>query len=325
MASQPIEFDTERLSFRAWQDRHREPFAAMNADAEVMRFFPALVTAEQTNAGIDVWRSQFAEKGWSNWAVELRETGEFIGFIGLSIPTRQLPFSPCVEIGWRMKRSAWGHGYATEGAKACLQLGFARLGLSEIVSFTTLANQPSIAVMQRIGISNTQADFEHPAVPEGHAQRMHCLYKITRAEWLRAAQQAGTPPQADYFRALERQRTQSLIDKDMQVAAALHAPEYQLITPFGKSFTRDGYLGAIQSGDLNYTKWDFGEIDVRLSPGMAIVRSRVQLGFPSGRVVDCWHTDSYELKEAGWQAVWSQATSYTPATTAPPVPPAPPS
>lgn len=183
MAAPAIEFDTPRLAFRAWQGRHRAPFAAMNADPEVMRYFPAVLSAEQTNAGVDIWCQQFAEKGWSNWAVELLDSGEFIGFIGLSVPRRQLPFSPCVEIGWRLKRAAWGHGYATEGAKACLRVGFEQLGLPEIVSFTTLANLPSVAVMRRIGMSDADANFEHPAVPAGHPLRLHCLYRITRAQW----------------------------------------------------------------------------------------------------------------------------------------------
>ncbi len=186
MTQPPIEFDTDRLAFRLWEERHRAPFAAMNADLEVMRFFPAPLTPEQTNAGIDVWLSQFAEHGWSNWAVELRATGEFIGFIGLSVPRRQLPFSPSVEVGWRLKRSAWGNGYATEGAKQCLRVGFERLGLNVIVSFTALTNLPSIAVMKRIGMHNANADFEHPAVPEGHPLRPHCLYEASKAEWLRS-------------------------------------------------------------------------------------------------------------------------------------------
>ena len=95
----------------------------MNCDPEVMRFFPALLSAEQSNAGIDRWRQQFQELGWSNWAVEKLDTGEFLGFIGLSVPRRQFPFSPCIEIGWRLKRSAWGHGYATEGANGSLRVG----------------------------------------------------------------------------------------------------------------------------------------------------------------------------------------------------------
>ena len=184
VAVQPIEFDTTRLAFRVWQDCHRAPYAAMNADPEVMRYFPLPETSVQSNAGVDSWISQFSVRGWSNWAVELIGSGEFIGFIGLSVPKRQLPFSPCVEIGWRLKRTAQRKGYATEGAMACLRIGFERLGLDEIVSFTSLMNLPSVAVMKRIGMRNANADFEHPAVPEGHFLRPHCLHKISRAEWL---------------------------------------------------------------------------------------------------------------------------------------------
>jgi RimJ/RimL family protein N-acetyltransferase/GNAT superfamily N-acetyltransferase len=189
-----IEFDTERLKLRIWQDQHRADFAAMNADPAVMRYFPALLTAEQSNAGIDIWIQQFAQSGWSNWAVERQDSGEFIGFIGLSVPRRLLPFSPCVEIGWRLKQSAWGRGYATEGAMACLRVGFEQIGLDEIVSFTTLSNHRSIAVMERIGMRDTRANFEHPAVPEQSALRAHCLYKISRASWrLGRAQPSFTP------------------------------------------------------------------------------------------------------------------------------------
>jgi len=184
VAVQPIEFDTARLAFRVWRDRHRAPYAEMSADQEVMRYFFAMQTTEQSNAGVDGWNRQFSERGWSNWAVELLGSGEFIGFIGLSIPKRQLPFSPCVEIGWRLKRAAQGQGYATEGAKECLRIGFERLGLEEIMSFTSLTNLPSIAVMKRIGMRNADADFEHPSIPEGHPLRPHCLYKISRAGWL---------------------------------------------------------------------------------------------------------------------------------------------
>jgi RimJ/RimL family protein N-acetyltransferase len=184
VASSPIEFNTARLAFRVWQDRHRQAFAAMNQDTEVMRYFPALLTSEQSDASIDAWLAHFAQHGWSNWAVELIESGEFIGFIGLNVPRRQLPFSPCVEVGWRLKRSAWGHGYATEGAKECLRLGFEQLNLEEVVSFTALLNTPSIAVMRRIGMDNAFANFDHPALPHGHVLRAHCLYKITRNQWV---------------------------------------------------------------------------------------------------------------------------------------------
>lgn len=179
-----LEHETERLRLLAWQERHIAPFAALNADAEVMRYFPSTLTEAQTRAAVAVWQAQFAERGWSNWAVELKASGEFIGFVGLSVPRRQLPFSPCVEIGWRLARRFWGRGYASEGARAALAIGFGELGLAEVVSFTALQNQPSRAVMERIGLHDTGRDFDHPAVPEGSALRRHCLYAITRAQWL---------------------------------------------------------------------------------------------------------------------------------------------
>lgn len=178
-----IEFETPRLRLVVWQERHLAPFAAMNADPEVMQYFPAPLDAEQSRASVEIWQAQFAERGWSNWALELRGSGEFIGFVGLSVPRRVLPFSPCVEIGWRLARRFWGEGYAGEAARGCLAVGFGKLGLDEIVSFTALANRRSRAVMERIGMHDTGRDFDHPGVPEGSALRRHCLYLIGREHW----------------------------------------------------------------------------------------------------------------------------------------------
>jgi len=179
----PIEFDTVRLRLRQWRDSDRAPFAALNADPAVMEYFPALLGREASDAAIDLWQSQIVEQGWSNWAVELTESARFIGFVGLSVPRRALPFSPCVEIGWRLARAFWGRGLATEAARGALRVGFGRLGLQEIVSFTAVANRRSRAVMERIGMRNASEDFEHPGVPEGHALRLHCLYRLSREQW----------------------------------------------------------------------------------------------------------------------------------------------
>ena len=119
--------------------------------------------------------------------MERRDDGTFIGFIGLSVPRRTFPFSPCVEIGWRLDRTQWHRGYATEGARAALRAGFERIGLARIVSFTALVNTPSRAVMQRIGLRDTGADFDHPAIPEGDRLRRHCLYALSRDEWRESA------------------------------------------------------------------------------------------------------------------------------------------
>jgi RimJ/RimL family protein N-acetyltransferase len=215
----PLEFDTERLSLRVWQDRHRAALAALNADAEVMRYFPSLQTAAQTDAGIDAWLTQFREQGWSNWAVERRDNGECIGFVGLSVPRRVLPFSPCVEIGWRLQRSAWGHGYATEAARACLRVGFETLGLAEIVSFTALGNAPSRAVMQRIGMHDAHQDFEHPALPEGHPLRPHCLYRLTRSQW----RQQAIASTGSAGSGLPARRPVAIVPVAESLAASFHA------------------------------------------------------------------------------------------------------
>jgi RimJ/RimL family protein N-acetyltransferase len=178
-----IEFSTERLRLRQWAPQDREPFAAMNADPEVMKYFASVGTREGSLRSIDAWQSELEERGWSNWAVEHVESHAFIGFVGLSVPRRALPFMPCVEVGWRLARSCWGKGFATEAARGALRVAFERLDLAEVVSFTSLVNRPSRAVMERIGMVNTGEDFDHPALPEGSELRRHCLYKITRAQW----------------------------------------------------------------------------------------------------------------------------------------------
>ena len=155
----------------------------MNADHEVMRYFPSTQTRDSSDHSIDMWQSELEQRGWSNWAVEVLESKAFAGFIGLSIPKRVLPFTPCVEVGYRLAREYWGKGIATEGAKTALCVGFDELGLEEIVSFTALLNLPSQAVMQRIGMVNADQDFDHPAVPEGSPLRRHCLYRIKRTQW----------------------------------------------------------------------------------------------------------------------------------------------
>lgn len=189
----PIELETERLRLRRWRDADRAPFAALNADPVVMEFFPAPQSREASDASIDLWQAQLDQQGWSNWACELVEGGDFIGFVGLTVPRRALPCSPCVEVGWRLARRFWGRGLASEAALAALAAGFERIGLTEIVSFTALANVRSRAVMERIGMEDAHADFEHPGVPEGHALRRHCLYRIDRPRF-EATMQNRRPP-----------------------------------------------------------------------------------------------------------------------------------
>ena len=181
--TEPIEFDTERLRLRQWCTADREPFAALNADPQVMEFFPALLTRAESDALADRCQTYIENRGWSFWAVETKTTPEFIGFVGLHTPT-DLPFTPCVEVGWRLAAKHWGKGFATEAARGALRVGFERLGLLEIVSFTAIGNIRSRAVMERLGMIDTKETFEHPRIPVGHVLRKHCLYRLSRERWL---------------------------------------------------------------------------------------------------------------------------------------------
>ncbi len=147
-----IEFDTGRLRLRQWRAADRMPFAALNADPRVMEFFPAPLDHIESDTMADRCQSLITERGWGFWAVEIKKTREFIGFVGLHTPDPDLPFSPCVEIGWRLAFCYWGKGFATEAARGALRVGFESLGLPEIVSFTAVGNLRSRAVMERLGM-----------------------------------------------------------------------------------------------------------------------------------------------------------------------------
>lgn len=178
-----IEPRTERLQLRQWVPSDRGPFAAMSADPQVMEYFPGTLSRHDSDAIADKCEAHLAERGWGVWAAELRETREFIGMIGLHIPRVDLPSSPCVEILWRLARSQWGYGYATEAAAAVLHVGFEQLALQEVVSFAVVSNHRPRAVMERINMIDTGETFQHPDVPESSRLREHCLYKITRERW----------------------------------------------------------------------------------------------------------------------------------------------
>ncbi len=178
-----MEIHTERLFLRQWRAEDRKPFAAMNADPEVMRYFPATLTHEQSDAMADRCQMSLEKRGWGLWAVEVKAERSFIGFVGLSIPVADLPFMPCVEIGWRLAAAAWGKGYATEAARAALRVGFVDLQFAEIVSFTSVINTRSRAVMERLGMKEDKQTFEHPGVPIGNLLREHCLYRLSRDQW----------------------------------------------------------------------------------------------------------------------------------------------
>lgn len=154
----------------------------MNADPRVMEFFPALRTQQQSHSMVDECNRRLAIDGFTFWAVDRKDRNEFIGFVGLNTFAAELPFCPCVEIGWRLAFEHWGNGFATEAAKTCLSLGFDKFGLDEIVSFTTLANTRSRHVMEKIGMVNTGKNFMHPLVDAASGMKEHCLYHILNSD-----------------------------------------------------------------------------------------------------------------------------------------------
>lgn len=174
--------ETDRLILRRWQSTDVEPFASLNADPRVMEFFPASLSGAETEAMIKTIEERIDQHGFGLWATELKEAQDFIGFIGLNVPGYPLPFSPCVEIGWRLAFNYWGKGYAQEGARAALSFGFEKVRLDEIVSFTTVNNLRSRRVMERISMTyDEHGDFDHPRLPEHHPLRRHVLYRKLRS------------------------------------------------------------------------------------------------------------------------------------------------
>lgn len=167
--------ETSRLSLRSWDDDDREPFAALNADERVMEYFPHPLSRVESDAFVDRIAAEWAECGWGLYAVELRGERRFIGYVGLHRATFDAPFTPCVEIGWRLAADTWGHGYATEAARAVLHDTFGRLGLRKVYSFAAAVNRRSERVMQRLGMCRI-GEFDHPALPDGHLLRRHVLY-----------------------------------------------------------------------------------------------------------------------------------------------------
>ena len=177
------ELRTPRLRLRAWRDADFEPFALMNADPRVMEHYPNVLTREQSDRFVrDRILVQFERRGYGPWAVEVPGVTPFAGYVGLLEHTFEASFTPCVEVGWRLAFRHWGHGYATEGARASLSYGFDVAGLDEIVSFTAVTNARSIAVMERLGMTRV-GQFEHPKLPRGHPLRQQVLYHQRAATW----------------------------------------------------------------------------------------------------------------------------------------------
>jgi RimJ/RimL family protein N-acetyltransferase len=169
---------TPRLVLRPWRDSDIPPFAAMCADPRVMAHYPKLLTQEEATALAERIRAGMARRGSGLWAVEAPGVAPFIGYVGLSEPNWQAHFTPCVEIGWRLRFESWGQGYAREAAREALRFGFETAGLPEIVSFTVPASERSWRLMERLGMRRSPADdFDHPNLPPGDHLRRHVLYR----------------------------------------------------------------------------------------------------------------------------------------------------
>jgi ribosomal-protein-alanine N-acetyltransferase len=180
----PITLSTPRLILRPWRVEDGDAFAAMFADPAVMEFLMPVKDRAAIDAVIGRINAHFAEHGFSWWAAEAPGVAPFIGFIGLAHVGFEAPFTPAVEIGWRLASAYWGQGYATEGARAALRFGFTQLGLAEIVSLAVPANARSRRVMERLGMTHDPADdFDHPRLPAGDPLRRHVLYRISADQW----------------------------------------------------------------------------------------------------------------------------------------------
>ena len=179
-----MSIETSRLVLRHWQAGDLEPFHQLNSDPNVMRYFPATLSKQESDSIAERLSQIIEKKGWGFWAVELKGTNEFIGFVGLlSQDKSAIPETPFVEIGWRLSYAHWGKGYASEAAHACLKFAFEQLTLDAVYAFTALPNKPSRKVMERLGMHNTRQDFDHPSLAKGHVLERHCLYKITSDQW----------------------------------------------------------------------------------------------------------------------------------------------
>lgn len=179
-----IELETERTRLRGWRESDLEPFAALNADPVVMEHFPAPYSRAETAAQMQAFQQRLEDDGLGYLALEIKPEGRFAGFVGLKQVAFEAPFTPAVEIAWRLARWAWGQGYASEAARRCLAYGFEERGLERIVAFTARPNLRSQAVMRRIGMTHDPAlDFEHPAVAEGHRLRPHVFHSVTRQDF----------------------------------------------------------------------------------------------------------------------------------------------
>ena len=172
-------FKSERLGFRKWRKEDFEEFAKLNADEDVMEHFPEILSKDEVEEFIEKLRNHFTKNGYTYYATEILETKEFIGMIGLAFQEYKSKFTPAIDIGWRLKRNAWGKGYATEGAKRCLEYAFNELTISKIISVCTIKNKSSENVMRKIGMTK-KGEFSHPELINYPDYKKHLCYEISK-------------------------------------------------------------------------------------------------------------------------------------------------
>ena len=184
MSQDPDVLLTARLLLRRWRQADRQAFAAMNADREVMEYLAGPLTSAESYSLLDWIEAEFEQRRFGLWALEVAQTGQFIGFTGLSVPRFEAPFTPAVEIAWRLTKRCWGNGYATEAARRALAFAFETVGLQEVVAFTSRLNTRSQVVMSRIGMTYDDAgDFDRPGLALGDPLRPHVLWRVTAVRW----------------------------------------------------------------------------------------------------------------------------------------------
>ncbi len=178
---------------RAWRPSDREPFAAMNADPDVMRHFPGLQTRAESDGFADRIEARMAVLGYGLWALAPAGPASFIGFTGLNPMPEAVPGAGGIEVGWRLARSAWGNGYATEAGRAALAVAFDLAAYDEVWSLTATINAPSRAVMDRLGLRHVETQL-HPALDPASPIAEHVFYRITRAEYRQRIEERPRPP-----------------------------------------------------------------------------------------------------------------------------------
>ena len=175
--------ETERLRLRTWRDSDLEPFHEMSNCPHVMEYFPGMMTQDECVAAMQRINDHFEKHGFGYWAVE-HEDDPFIGFVGIAVPRFEAEFTPCVEIGWRLKKASWGFGFATEAARRTCEFAFSELKLDSLVAMTAPENTRSQNVMQKIGMTRDEnGDFDHPLVEDGHPLKRHVLFRLSADQW----------------------------------------------------------------------------------------------------------------------------------------------